>query len=101
MSEPAYLIAQIDTKDLPTYIGEYGKHVVPLLAEHGGELLVASPDAQTLEGTWSGNWTVVMRFPSREAALAMYESPAYAPLKRARIETLTRGGNIVVVPGRR
>jgi uncharacterized protein (DUF1330 family) len=100
MSEPVYLVAQIDTEDLPRYRAEYGKHVVPLIAEHGGELLVGSAEAEVLEGTWSGNWTVVIRFPSREAARGWYESAAYAPLKRARIETLTRGANLVLVPGR-
>ena len=101
MSEPAYLIGQIDTADLAQYRAVYGKHVVPLIGEHGGELIVGSPDAEILEGTWSGTWTVVIRFPSREAALAFYESPAYAPYKRARIETLTNGGNLVLVPGRK
>lgn len=57
-------------------------------------------EPEILEGTWSGSWTVVIRFPNREAARGWYESAAYAPLKRARIETLARGGNLVLVPGR-
>ena len=100
MSEPVYLIAQIDAADLPRYREEYGKHVVPLIVEHGGALLVGSAEAEILEGTWTGNWTVVIRFPNREAARGWYESAEYAPLKRARIETLTRWGNLVLVPGR-
>lgn len=100
MSEPAYLIGQIDAKDLAHYRAVYGQHVLPLIAEHGGELIVGTPDAVVLEGGWSGNWTVVIRFPSREAALAFYESPEYAPYRRARVETLTRGGNLVLVAGR-
>jgi uncharacterized protein (DUF1330 family) len=100
MTEPVYVIAQIETADLPRYREEYGKHVLPLIAEHGGVLLVGSDQAEALEGTWSANWTVVIRFPSRQAALAWYESAAYAPLRRARIETLTSGGNLALVPGR-
>ncbi len=42
----------------------------------------------------------MIRFPEREAALAWYGSAAYAPLKRARIETLASGSNLVLVPGR-
>ncbi len=101
MSEPAYVIAQIDTKDLPRYRTEYGKQVAQLIVEHGGELLVGTAETQTLEGTWAGNWTVVIRFPSRAAALGWYESAEYAPLRRARVEVLTGGGNLVLVPGRR
>lgn len=100
MSEPAYVIAQIDAKDLARYRAEYGKPVAQLIAQHGGELLVGSAEAETLEGTWTGNWLVVIRFASREAALGWYESAAYAPLKRARIETLTNAANLVLVPGR-
>jgi len=100
MNEPVYLIAQVETDDLPRYREEYGKKVVPLIAEHGGVLLVGSAESEVLEGTSSGNWTVVIRFPSREAARGWYESAAYAPLKRARIETLARSTNLVLVPGR-
>ena len=100
MAEPVYFIAQIDIADLPKYRAEYGKHVVPLIVEHGGTVLVGTAEAETFEGTWSGTWTVVIRFPNREAALGWYESAAYAPLKRARIESLTRGANVVLVPGR-
>ncbi len=100
MTEPVYFIAQIETNDVPRYRAEYGKHVLPLIAEHGGVLLVGSDQAETLEGTWPFDWTVVIRFPSRDAALAWYGSAEYAPLKRARIETLATGGNLVLVPGR-
>jgi uncharacterized protein (DUF1330 family) len=100
VSTPFYVIVQIDTVDLPRYRAEYGKKVVPLILAHGGELLVGSPDAEALEGQWFGNWTVVIRFPTRVAALGWYESAEYAPLKRARIETLSRGGNLVLVEGR-
>lgn len=100
MTEPVYFIAQIETEDLPRYRAEYGKRVLPLIAEHGGVLLVGSDQAETLEGTWSADWTVLIRFPNREAALAWYGSAAYAPLKRARIETLASRGNLVLVPGR-
>jgi uncharacterized protein (DUF1330 family) len=51
---------------------------------------VASADAETLEGVWSGNWTVLIRFTSWEAAVEWYESPDYAPLKRARIQDLSK-----------
>jgi uncharacterized protein (DUF1330 family) len=100
MSLPHYFLVQIDVKDLPTYRAEYARHVVPLIAKHGGELLVASADALELEGARQGNWRVVIRFPTREQAIAWYESAEYAPLKKLRIESLTNGGNLALVPGR-
>lgn len=100
MSQPCFVIVQINVLDLPRYRAEYAANVVHLIHGHGGEVLAASPDAEAREGTWTGTWTVVLRFPTREQADAWYEDPAYAPLKRARIDSLTEGGNLVFVPGR-
>lgn len=100
MSPPCFMLAQIDVPDLERYRAEYATHVVPLIHKHGGEVLVASTEAVALEGAWPGTWTVVLRFPSREQARAWYEDPAYASLKHARLTTLTRGGNLALVPGR-
>ena len=100
MSQPVYLIAQIEVKDRQQYLDQYGAPLAAQLAELGAELLVTSPDREIREGVWAGNWTVVIRFPSRAVATAWYESAEYAPLKDARINTLTTGGNLVFVPGR-
>jgi uncharacterized protein (DUF1330 family) len=100
MSQPAYLIVQLNVKDFPQYREQYGKPVVAQLTKLGAEFLVTSPHAETLEGEWSGNWTVLIRFPSWETALEWYKSADYAPLKRARIQELTDGGNLVLLPGR-
>jgi len=100
MSVPYYVIAQLAVKDLARYREEYVQHVVPLIAKHGGEVLVASTEARAFEGAPHGSWTVVIRFPSREDAVAWYESPEYAPLKQLRIESLTDGGHLALVPGR-
>ena len=99
MAEPAYFLAQIDVKEYDRYVAEYGLPLLGRLREVGGEVLVATKDAEVIEGEWSGNWTVVIRFPDAESARRWYESPEYAPLKRARVEELTHGGNIVLAPG--
>ena len=100
MSQPAYLIVQLNVKDFPQYREQYGKPVFAQLTKLGAEFLVTSPHAETLEGEWSGNWTVLIRFPSWETAVEWYKSADYAPLKRARIQELTDGGNLVLLPGR-
>jgi len=100
MSLPYYVIAQLDLKDLETYRAQYIKHVVPLITKWGGTVLVGSTDAEPLEGQWFGGWTVVIRFPSRDAALGWYADAEYAPLKELRVSSLTHGGNLALVPGR-
>jgi uncharacterized protein (DUF1330 family) len=52
-----------------------------------------------LEGEWGGNWTVVIRFPSKVVAEEWYNSPEYQPLKELRIDDLTEGGSVVLVDG--
>jgi uncharacterized protein (DUF1330 family) len=100
MSQPAYLLGQINVTDLPQYRDLYARPLLAQLTEIGAELLVSSADAQTLEGEWSGNYTVLIRFPSWAVAVEWYESPDYAPLKTARIQDLTSAGNLVLMPGR-
>ena len=99
MPLPAYIIAQINVKDYPQYMDQYGRPTLALGSSHGGEFLVASATGETLEGEWSGNWTVVARFPSKESARGFYDDPAYAPLRQARVNDLTNGGNVVLVEG--
>jgi uncharacterized protein (DUF1330 family) len=100
MSQPAYLLGQICVTDLPQYRDGYARPLLAQLTKIGAELLVSSADAETLEGEWSGNYTVLIRFPSWEAAVEWYQSADYAPLKRARIQDLTNAGNLVLLPGR-
>jgi uncharacterized protein (DUF1330 family) len=100
MSHPAYLLGQINATDFPQYRDGYARPLLAQLTKIGAELLVSSADAETLEGEWSGNWTVLIRFPSWEVAVEWYESADYAPLKRARIQDLTDAGNLVLLPGR-
>jgi len=96
---PGYVIGQISVDDLNVYLEKYGQPVAAQLAAAGGEVLVAAPDAAVVEGTWSGNWTVVIKFPSLDAARTWYESPEYAPLKRLRMDDLTSGGNVALADG--
>jgi uncharacterized protein (DUF1330 family) len=50
-----------------------------------------------LEGEWHGNQTVVLEFPSPEAARAWYESPAYQKAKSLR--EAAADTNAVIVAG--
>ena len=99
MSNPVYLMAQIDVIDHEKYIEEYGMPVFDLLIKSGAEVLVATQDAITKEGQGYGNWTVLAKFANEEAANNFYDSEEYAPLKKLRIEKHSNGGNLFLVPG--
>ena len=98
MAESVYMMARIEVRDHETYIEEYGLPVLNQFIEAGAEVLVASADAEVFEGSWPGNWTVVVKFSSAEAATSWYNSVEYAPFKTARIEQLSKSGSVVVVP---
>ncbi len=98
MSEVVYFIAQIQTRDLNDYIRQYALPTGKVLAQYGGEVLAATPRTQAIEGEWYGNWTVIVRFESADKAQKFMASPEYAPLRKIRVEQLTEGGNIALVP---
>ncbi|MFD2164717.1 DUF1330 domain-containing protein [Thalassotalea euphylliae] len=97
-NKSVYLVAQIGVKDYQEYMGKYGKPVTQLLVDAGAEILVASREGEVLEGVWSGNWTVISRFPNDQALKTWYNSNEYRVFKKMRIEQLIDGGNIVVLP---
>ena len=99
MTTPVYMFAQIDVKDYESYAEQYGLPVAQMFAEVGAKILVATPQVELLEGTWSGNWTVLVEIPSAEVARQLYDSERYAPFKRARIDRLTDGGTLAILPG--
>jgi uncharacterized protein (DUF1330 family) len=96
---PGYLIASLRVKNLEEYLQRYGLPAIAQLKEIGADIEVASADVETLEGEWDGNWTVVIRFPSKAKAIEFYNSPGYTPLRTLRINELTDGGAVVIVEG--
>ena len=99
MAQPMFVLVQFNVKDFPKYLEHYGSLMSAEVEKFGGQFLAASRDVVVKEGQSSGNFTAIIRFPSEEAAAAMYESPGYAPLKAKRIDELTDGGNLFFIPG--
>lgn len=98
-AEPFYMIAQIEIEDQERFFNEYGPAAIPAVLESGGRVLVASPTVDTLEGDWAGNWTVVIEFPSEEAALQdWYNDVDYQKAIELR-HVSTSLNNLVVAPG--
>ena len=60
----------------PDAYKQYTAAVGPILAAHGGELLVADPGSEPVEGS-PYPITVVVKFPSKAAVRGWYDSPEY------------------------
>ena len=98
LADPVYMIAQIQIEDQEKYFNEYGKGVIPIVNSTGAKVLVATPTVNSLEGDWVGNWTVVIEFPSEEAAMAdWYNSDDYVEVQKLRMDS-TSMGNLVIAP---
>ena len=93
---PGYLINKFDIVNESRF-DEYVAAVIPLIARHGGKVLVGNKAARPLEGPTPG-MNVVIEFPTEAAAMAFYEDPDYQPVKAVRIGA-TRNQNAVVSPG--
>ena len=92
----AYILASYDVVD-PGKYKDYVPGVMPLLTKHGAEVLVADSDARALEGDRRGVY-VVLRFASEAAALAWYNDPDYAPVRKLRLDA-SANGNMVLAKG--
>ena len=73
------------TVTAPDDYASYGPAARRTLGAHGVEIVVADHSSQTIEGA-PGQVTVVLRFESREAALAWYESEEYQSVVHLRTD---------------
>jgi uncharacterized protein (DUF1330 family) len=60
-------------------------------------MIAGSATPITKEGSFTGNWSAVLRFPSMAVAEEWYESDDYAPYKDVRINELTDFASIVSI----
>ena len=91
-----FILADIAVHDARRY-REYVDNVPALVARHGGRYRVRGGECEVLEGTWSPSRLIVLEFPDREAALAFYDDPAYAPYRRLRQSV--SDGDVILVEG--
>jgi uncharacterized protein (DUF1330 family) len=64
---------------------EYLAAVGPTLEAHGAESIVVDRDSELLEGS-AGRVTVVLRFATKAAAQAWYDSPEYGAIRHLRTD---------------
>ncbi len=93
---PGYIIAHYTVTD-GEGIGQYAEAVMPILRAHGGEALVVDGNSCVMEGDAS-HQSVVVRFPSVDAAKGFYNSAEYQAIRHLRTDHST-GGSLVIVEG--
>ena len=74
---------------------EYTSLAGETLTPYHGEILVFADHSEVIEGATPLPRTVVIRFESREAAMAWYNSPAYQKVRPLRLEA-TEGYAVLV-----
>ena len=79
----AYVIYQGNVLDEERY-EEYKRQVSPNIAASGGRYVVRGGDATALEGELPAGRTVVLAFPTRQAALDWYRSEEYTEIRKLR-----------------
>jgi uncharacterized protein (DUF1330 family) len=92
----AYVIA-LETVNDEEMFAEYRKHVVATVAAFGGQFIARGGKFTLLEGQWQHPRTVIIEFPTREAAEAWYNSAEYQKIIGLRHKS--SNGNLVILDG--
>ena len=79
----AYIIANVRVTN-PTQYEDYKKFSSLAMQAHGAEVCVRGGPSQVLEGDWTPDRLVVLKFPSVEKARAFHDSPEYRRAREAR-----------------
>ncbi len=79
----AYLIANVRVIN-PDQYAEYRKWSSAAFEAHNAEILVRGGAVEVIEGDWTPERVVIVRFPDMAAAHAFYNSPEYGKARTAR-----------------
>lgn len=79
----AYILANVQVTN-PAQYEDYRRLSSLAMKEHGAEVLVRGGRTTVLEGDWSPDRVVLLKFPTPEAAQAFYDSPEYGAAREAR-----------------
>jgi uncharacterized protein (DUF1330 family) len=71
-----YVVVQLTVHDRDRY-DVYSAALPAVLTQYGGSVIVADDSPRAIEGEWSGNRVVVLRFPDRDAVRAWGSSAEY------------------------
>lgn len=79
----AYLIAYVDVTN-PQQYEAYKKLSTHAMQIHGAQVCVRGGTVKVLEGDWSPERMVVLKFTDMQSAQAFYNSPEYNQARQAR-----------------
>lgn len=81
-----YSVAEVDITD-QSWVAQYVKNVTGLVEQHGGRYLARTSNIEKIEGERKAPQIfLIIEWPSRDAAVAFYESDEYRPYRQSRIE---------------
>src|SRR5262245_5847365 len=89
-----FYIGSYDIID-PDEFQKYPPLVFALLPKYGGVVIASDTSGFLVEGT-ARTMNAIIRFPSKEAALGLYNDPAYQEAKRIR-QASTKNVSMVLV----
>ena len=92
----AYFILTQTVTDQTAYSEDYLPGVMPFLAKHGAEVLVAAFETEALQGE-PADGVVVLRFPTEQAVRDFVNDPGYGPAKELRL-SITTNASAVLAP---
>jgi uncharacterized protein (DUF1330 family) len=93
----ALAVFYIGTYDItnPAEFQKYPALVLALLPKYGGVVLASDTSALLVEGT-ARTMNAIIRFPTKDAALGLYNDPEYQEAKRIR-QASTKNVSMVLV----
>lgn len=91
-----YIMARIDVTD-PELYKTYAAQTVALAEKAGGKFLVKGGDYVTVEGVDPQKRIVLIEFPTREEALAWYNSDEYQNILPIALDASNR--ELIIVDG--
>lgn len=92
-----YAVAEINVSD-PSWVPSYLENVTAMVESHGGRYLSRSANIDKLEGDREApQVALLIEWPSKEAAMAFYESEEYQPYLESRKKGST--GDFMLVAG--
>ena len=93
----AYIIVQENLTGDQAPFEEYRKHVIASFTPYGGKFLARGGAVTVLEGEWPYDRSVILEFPSRDAAERWYHSPEYQRILPLRLQCMA--SNFVIIDG--
>jgi uncharacterized protein (DUF1330 family) len=81
-----YAIVELDITD-QSWVPDYIQNVTKMVERHGGRYLARTPKVEKVEGERKPPQIIVLlEWPSRETAVAFYESDEYRPYLQSRLQ---------------